>query len=77
MSAHQHEEQKIKCRFHEAKLLGQQQMHLLASGKVPYVSGGIARDQEQTKPKLSGLVKRHIYCLRQTVPEIKYPGDTM
>lgn len=66
-----------ECHFHEAKLLGQQQMRPLASGKVHYVSSGNAGDQERTKPKLSGLVKRPIYCLWQTVPEIKYPGDTM
>ena len=77
MSAWQHEEQKIECHFHEAKLLGPQQVCLLAPGKGHYVSTGNTRDQEQTKPKLSGLVKGPIYCLWQTVPAIKYPGDSV
>lgn len=64
MSAWQHEEQTIECHFHEAKLLGQQQMHPLASGKTHCVSSRSIRDQEHTKPKLSGLVKKiHLLSL--------------
>lgn len=71
----QHEEQNIECHFLQAKLLGQQQMHLLAWSEAYYVTSHSTRDQERTKPKLSGLWKSLSIVLWHTVLERKDPGD--
>lgn len=66
----QHEEQNIECHFHEVKWLGQQQMHPLALTDAHYVSSQSTRDQERTKPELSGLWKKnHLLSLADSAGE--------
>jgi hypothetical protein len=58
----QYEEQNIECHFHQAKLLGQQQMQPLALREAHYVTSHSTSDQELPKAQVFRAVTKPIYC---------------